>query len=116
MIDNTSSLILMSFLKVIALCITIIVAGILYKKYHLHSVRNKHSFIKVLQNYAIGTKERLVLVQLNETQLLLGVSANQINLLHSEKLATTQKHESVDPDPAFKEMIDKLTEHEKVIG
>lgn len=38
--------------------------------------------IKVLSQTAVGTRERVVLVQVGEQQLLLGVTPQQINLLH----------------------------------
>jgi flagellar protein FliO/FliZ len=38
--------------------------------------------IKLLASQSVGHKERVVLVQLADTQLLLGVSAGQVNLLH----------------------------------
>lgn len=38
--------------------------------------------IRVVASMAVGTRERVVLVEAGEQQLLLGVTANQVNLLH----------------------------------
>jgi flagellar protein FliO/FliZ len=40
-------------------------------------------FLRVVGGVMIGPKERLVLVEMGETWLLLGVAANHVNLLHS---------------------------------
>lgn len=44
-----------------------------------------NSLIKVLANYPLGVKQRIVLVDINGVCLLLGVSAEQVNCLHEFK-------------------------------
>ena len=38
--------------------------------------------MRVVASMAVGTRERVVLVEAGEQQILLGVTANQVNLLH----------------------------------
>jgi len=42
-----------------------------------------NSAIRILAQTQVGTRERLVLVQVGEQQLLVGVTAQQIQLLHT---------------------------------
>jgi flagellar protein FliO/FliZ len=45
-------------------------------------VQNTKGHIKILSAVNVGTRERAVLIEVGEEQLLLGVAAGQVNLLH----------------------------------
>lgn len=48
-------------------------------------VSSANSLIKVLASYPMGAKQRIVLVEVNHTCLLLGVGTEQVNCLHEFK-------------------------------
>lgn len=72
---NASSMIL-SLLMVLAL---IIVCAVVLKKFNFH--QGQSSELKVVTSLHLSAKEKLVVVQVAQEQLLLGVTGQQINLL-----------------------------------
>ncbi|MBS4096111.1 MAG: flagellar biosynthetic protein FliO [Sulfuricella sp.] len=57
--------------------------------------------VRVVGGVAVGPRERLVLVEIGETWLLLGVAPGQVNTLHTlPKPADAPKIETL-PEPAF---------------
>ncbi|SFC17410.1 flagellar protein FliO/FliZ [Marinospirillum celere] len=54
----------------------------LAKRMRLVPGGSHHNALKVLAVLPLSNRERLLLVQVGEQQLLLGVTANQINCLH----------------------------------
>ena len=67
-----------------------------------------HGAIKVLNTRAIGQKDRLLLVQIGEEQLLLGVSSNGIQALHKLKEPLTFENEDVHSPPPFADQLKKM--------
>ena len=74
---NAGSMIL-SLLMVLAL---IIICAFVLKRFNLS--QQGISQLKVITSLSLGTKERLMVVQVGEQQLLLGVTAQQITLLET---------------------------------
>ena len=60
----------------------IVLVGWLLKRTHsFHTAANGQ--LKIIAGLPLGTRERAVLVQVGDKQLLLGVTAQQISLLHT---------------------------------
>lgn len=72
---NASSMIL-SLLMVLAL---IIISALVLKRFNL--TQQNSNQLKVIASLSLGAKERVVVVQIGEQQLVLGVSPQQISLL-----------------------------------
>lgn len=72
---NASSMIL-SLLMVLGL---IIICALVLKRFNL--TQQNSGQLKVIASLSLGAKERIVVVQIGEEQLVLGVSAQQISLL-----------------------------------
>lgn len=72
---NASSMIL-SLLMVLAL---IIISALVLKRFNL--TQQSSNQLKVVASLSLGAKERVVVVQIGEQQLVLGVSPQQISLL-----------------------------------
>tara|TARA_R110002167_G_scaffold328713_1_gene535163 strand:+ start:22100 stop:22624 length:525 start_codon:yes stop_codon:yes gene_type:complete len=72
---NASSMIL-SLLMVLAL---IIISALVLKRFNL--TQQSSNQLKVIASLSLGAKERVVVVQIGEQQLVLGVSPQQISLL-----------------------------------
>lgn len=68
------------------------VAWLLKRTNRFHTAANGK--LKVIAGIALGTRERLVLVQVGEEQLLLGVTAQQINALHKLETPLTEAESS----------------------
>ncbi|GAA6170867.1 hypothetical protein NBRC116592_05370 [Colwellia sp. KU-HH00111] len=69
---------IMSLLMVLAL---IIISALVLKRFNL--AQQDSSQLKVIANLSLGAKERVVVVQIGEQQLVLGVCAQQITLLQT---------------------------------
>ncbi len=63
----------------------------------------KESHIKVLSSLPLGTRERLLLVEVGQQQLLLGVTANTISTLH-----TLQEPITINEPKATSDFSEKL--------
>ena len=68
---------ILSLLMVLAL---IVGAALLLKRFQL--IRPQSGQLKLVTSLHLSAKEKLVVVQVGEQQLLLGISGQQINLLH----------------------------------
>jgi flagellar protein FliO/FliZ len=67
---------IMSLLMVLAL---IIVSGFVLKRFNL--TQQNSNRLSIVANLSLGAKERVVVLQIGEEQLVLGVSAQQVSLL-----------------------------------
>ncbi|PCI59442.1 MAG: flagellar biosynthetic protein FliO [Gammaproteobacteria bacterium] len=74
---NAMSMIL-SLLMVLAV---IVISAFLLK--HFNVIQNNTSQLKVVASLPLTSKEKLIVVQVGDKQLLLGVTAQQINLIES---------------------------------
>lgn len=68
-------------LSLTLLIAAIIVLGFLYKKFGRHMLGNSRH-LKILATLPLGTKEKLILIQVGEEQLLLGATHQSIATLH----------------------------------
>lgn len=68
-------------LSLLAVLVAIIIAAWILKKLQVGGLAVKG--LKVVTSLNLGSKERLVVVQVGEKQLLLGVTGQQINLLET---------------------------------
>lgn len=65
--------------------------------------------LKVLGGISVGQRERVVLIQAGETQLLIGVAPGEIRTLHVlDELITTQSNTSETPSNMASSFADKL--------
>jgi len=85
---NAGSMIL-SLLMVLGL---IIVCAFVLKRFNL--TQQSVSQLKVITSLRLGTKERVIVVQVGEKQLLLGVTGQQITLLETLAEPLTDKNSS----------------------
>jgi flagellar protein FliO/FliZ len=85
---NASSMIV-SLLMVLVL---IVICAFILKRFNL--VQQGGSQLKVVANLSLGSKERVIVVQVGDQQFVLGVTSQQINLLEklSEPLATNMQN------------------------
>ena len=85
---NASSMIV-SLLMVLVL---IVICAFILKRFNL--VQQGGSQLKVVASLSLGTKKRVIVVQVGDQQFVLGVTSQQINLLEklSEPLATNMQN------------------------
>ncbi len=101
---------ILSLLMVLAL---IIISAMVLKRFNL--VQQGTSQLKVITSLSLGTKERLVVVQVGDKQLLLGVTSSEINLLEtlSEPLKDQQSQAAEIPSRVLA-FLNKKQSSEKI--
>ena len=82
-------------LSLITVIIAIFVFAFFYKKLG-RSASNKESYLTILATLPLGTREKLILVQIGNEQLLLGATNHTISTLHqlTEPIAINQADQS----------------------
>ena len=71
----------------------IVTAGWVMKRTALG--KSAPGMIKVLAGVAVGQRERVVIVEVADVRMVLGVAPGQVTALHTIPLAEARKHESV---------------------
>lgn len=68
--------------------------------------------LKVISGVAVGQRERVVLVEVNDTWLVVGVAPGQVNALHSMPKGSIpfQANTSVNPSNDFQSWLKKMME------
>jgi len=85
----------------LVLACVFLVAWLLKRSNSFHTAANGK--LKVIAGIPLGTRERAVLVQIGEEQILLGVTPQQINTLHTlEKPLSVENNHSMSSDFAGK--------------
>ncbi len=71
----------------------------LFKKIGFHPA-NRTGLLKIISSTSVGQKERIVLAEIGDTWLVLGVAPGQVNLLHQMDKKTLPITETAEPPPA----------------
>jgi flagellar protein FliO/FliZ len=75
----------------------------LFKRYGQFSMGGK-GMVRVLGGASVGSRERVVVVEVDNTRVLLGVAPGQVRMLHLLSEAT----------PSFKQNLDSLEQQEAI--
>lgn len=81
----------------------------LFKKIGFHPA-NRTGLLKVISSASVGQRERIVLAEIGDTWLVLGVAPGQVNLLHQMDKNTLPAGETAEPPPASR-FTEKLQAH-----
>ena len=102
---NSMSMI-MSLLMVLAV---IVISAMILKRFQ--GVSQSHQGLKIVTSLHLGSKEKVVVVQAGDKQLLLGVTAQQITLLETlDEPLVSNKENSID----FAQSIAKLLKQKAI--
>ena len=108
---SSGSILQVIFSLLLVLAAVVLVAWIL-KRINLpqHGAGN---LLKVISGVAVGQRERIVLVEVNDTWLVVGVAPGQVRTLHSmprAELPTSQAGTSSDTDGKFQGWLKQVME------
>lgn len=96
-------------LSLLMVLVVIIISAVILKRFQ--GVRHSINGLKIVTSLHLGAKEKLVVVQAGEKQLLLGVTAQQISLLETlDEPLISAKENSVD----FAQSIAKLLKQKAI--
>lgn len=107
---GTGSLVQITFSLLLVL-VAIVALAWLLKRMNLVQ-QGAGSLLKVIGSIAIGQRERVVLIEVNDTWLLVGVGPGQIRTLHTmEKSADWASELPHDTDNKFGRLLSSLLKH-----
>ena len=108
-VTNYSSELVRVILSLAAVLAIFVLGATVFKKYMGGTIKQNTS-IRMIGGLSIGAKEKLVVVEAGKVNLLLGVSANGINKLHtfSENEFENAKQDSSQTTPSFASHLEKL--------
>jgi flagellar protein FliO/FliZ len=69
--------------------------------------------LRILGGLSMGTRERVVLLQVGETQLLVGVAPGRVQTLHVLDKPLESMHGAVSAVPRFADQLGRLLNKEK---
>ncbi len=79
------------------------------KKYNLAGISKHNESIKLLSHLSVGIKERIAVVEVDNKQLLLGITPHSINTLHVFELNKLAREESLDSGNIKKIIVPNLS-------
>ena len=80
----------------------------LLKKLGFGNQQRRGGFYKVLATSALGPREKIVLVEVGDTWLILGMTSQSINTLHSMPAGSIELEEFQNPAANFAKMLDRM--------
>ena len=101
---STESMLQLSASLLIVLALIALIAW-LFKKIGFHPA-NRTGLLKIISSASVGQRERVVIAEIDDTWLILGVASGQVNLLHQMH----KKSPSVD-EPARPVAASRFTEN-----
>ncbi|HXK00284.1 MAG TPA: flagellar biosynthetic protein FliO, partial [Buchnera sp. (in: enterobacteria)] len=87
MIEKTFSQVSLTLLQIIVL---IILLSWIFKKIFLIQPYEKNSFIKIISKTSIGSNESIVVIELQDIRLVLGLTKNRITYLHTLTISKSE--------------------------
>ena len=69
--------------------------------------------MKVISGISVGTRERILLIEVGDTWLVVGVTASQIRTLHTLPKDSLPELTRADSKPAFAQWLNKVIEQKK---
>lgn len=80
----------------------------LLKRMGIGNQQRRGGFYKVLATSALGPREKIVLVEIGDTWLVLGMTSNSINTLHSMPAGSIELDEIQNPTANFAKMLERV--------
>jgi len=100
-------------LSLLIVLLVIIVSAYILKKFQI-TAQGGHQALKVVSSVHLGSKERVVVVQVGEKQLVLGVTAHNVNILETldTPLDTEKNTHEVFDKPVFNMIKNSLKKND----
>lgn len=80
----------------------------LLKRMGIGNQQRRGGFYKVLASSALGPREKIVLVEIGDTWLVLGMTSSSINTLHSMPAGSIELDEIQNPAANFAKMLERV--------
>ena len=80
----------------------------LLKRMGIGNQQRRGGFYKVLASSALGPREKIVLIEISDTWLVLGMTSSSINTLHSMPAGSIELDEIQNPAVNFAKMLERV--------
>lgn len=80
----------------------------LLKRFGVGNAQRRGGFYKVLATSTLGPREKIVLVEVGDTWLILGMTSNSINTLHSMPAGSIEIEPSQNAAASFAKLLDRV--------
>ncbi|HEX4857036.1 MAG TPA: flagellar biosynthetic protein FliO [Limnobacter sp.] len=80
----------------------------LLKRMGITNNHRRGGFYKVLATSALGPREKIILVEIGDTWLVLGLTSNSINTLHSMPAGSIELDQASNPAASFAKMLERV--------
>lgn len=80
----------------------------LLKRMGIGNQQRRGGFYKVLASSALGPREKIVLIEIGDTWLVLGMTSSSINTLHSMPAGSIELDEIQNPAANFAKMLERV--------
>ena len=80
----------------------------LLKRMGIGNQQRRGGFYKVLASSALGPREKIVLIDIGDTWLVLGMTSSSINTLHSMPAGSIELDEIQNPAANFAKMLERV--------
>lgn len=80
----------------------------LLKRMGIGNQQKRGGFYKVLATSALGPREKIALVEVGDTWLVLGMTSNSINTLHSMPAGSIELEQMQNPAANFAKMLERV--------
>ncbi len=91
--------------------LVVVAAGWLMRRFY-QPARSQLGGLRVIGNVAVGTRERVVVVELDDTWLVVGVAPGRVNALHSMPRGTPAQPSSARPQ-SFAQWLTTMSERRR---
>jgi len=103
---NASALLQTIFGLIMVLAIIVFLGWLLKRSKYFHATH--HGQLKVLGAISLGAREKAVLIQVGEQQILLGVTSQQINTLHTLSEPLSVREPQIKASDSFAERLKQM--------
>jgi flagellar protein FliO/FliZ len=92
------------------LFLLILIIGVVWmlKRAGISGSQRRGGFYKVLATSALGPREKIVLIEVGNTWLVLGMTSHSINTLHSMPAGSMTLDEPHNPAASFAKMLERI--------
>lgn len=103
---NASTLLQTIFGLMVVLAIIVFLGWLLKRSQYFHAAH--HGQLKVLAAISLGAREKAVLIQVGDQQILLGVTPQQINTLHTLPESLSLRETAVKNGASFADRLKQM--------
>lgn len=106
--DATTAGLLQTTIGLLLVLGLLLILMLILKRTGIVKQQRRGGFYKVLATSALGPREKIVLIEVGNTWLVLGMTSNSINTLHSMPAGSMELEQGQNPAASFAKMLERI--------